>query len=82
MRLITNKKKAEIGKRLAAILYIAIHGYGHGLKSDIDAKAKIITHVYEIADMVGGLSFANYEIPKWFDNLERCADGERKGGDE
>ena len=35
-----------------------------------------------VSYMVGGFDFASYEIPKWFDNLKRCADGERKGGDE
>lgn len=82
MRLITDKKKIEIGKRLAAIMYIAIHGYGKGMVNDLDATARIIDHVYEIAYMVGGFGFSSYEIPKWFDNLKRCSHGERKGGAE
>lgn len=75
MRLITDKKKAEIGKRLAAIMYIAIHGYGKGMVNDLDATARIIDHVYEIAYMVGGFGFSSYEIPKWFDNLKRKGGG-------
>lgn len=82
MRLITNKKIAKIGKRLAAIMYISIRGYGKGTVNDLDATAHIIDHVYEIADMVGGFDFASYEIPKWLDNLKRRADGERKDGAE
>lgn len=49
MRLITNKKKIEIGKRLSAIYYIAVHGFGRGTKGDLESTEKIIEHVYNIA---------------------------------
>lgn len=77
MRLITNKKKTEIGKRLSAIYYIAVHGYGHGTKSDLESMEKIIEHVYDIAYMVGGDRFTNIDIPTYVKRI-----GERKGGDE
>lgn len=71
MRLITNKKKAKIGKRLAAIMYISVHAYGKGVENDLDATSKIIDHVYEIAYLVGGFQFATYEIPALFDRIKR-----------
>ena len=79
MRLITNKKKAEIGKRLAAIMYISVHAYGKGVENDLDATSKIIEHVFEIAYAVGGFRFAKFDIPHYAKRLgERI--GERKGG--
>ena len=51
MRLITNKKKWEIGKRLSAIYYIAVHGYGRSTMGDLESTEKIIEHVYDIAYM-------------------------------
>ena len=77
MRLITDKKKWEIGKRLSSIYYIAVHGYGRGTKGDLESTEKIIEHVYDIAYMVGGDRFANIEIPAYVKRI-----GERKGGDE
>jgi len=82
VRLITNKARAKIGKRLAAILYIATYGYGKGVKNDLDATTYIIEHVYEIAYAVGGFKFSAFEVPALLDNLKRCAGDERKGGDE
>lgn len=77
MRLITNKKKTEIGKRLSAIYYIAVHGFGRGTKSDLESMEKIVEHVHDIAYMVGGDRFANIDIPAYVMRI-----GERKGGDE
>ena len=65
MRLITEKNKNEIGKRLSAIYYIAVHGFGKGNETDIESMAKIIEHVYEIAYVVGGERFSNIEIPAY-----------------
>lgn len=76
-RLILEKKKWEIGKRLSAIYYIAVHGYGHGARGDLESMEKIIEHVYNIAYMVGGDRFASIEIPAYVKRI-----GERKGGDE
>lgn len=81
MRLITNKKKTEIGKRLSAIYYIAVHGFGRGTKSDLESMAKIVEHVHDIAYMVGGDRFANIDIPAYVMRISERI-GERKGGDE
>ena len=40
MRLITEKNKNEIGKRLSAIYYITVHGFGKGQKTDLESMAK------------------------------------------
>ena len=81
MRLITNKKKAEIGKRLSAIYYIAVHGYGRSTKGDLESMAKILEHVYDIAYMVGGDRFSNIDIPAYVMQISDRI-GERKGGAE
>lgn len=65
MRLITERNKNEIGKRLSAIYYIAVHGFGKGNETDFESMAKIIEHVYEIAYVVGGERFSNIEIPAY-----------------
>ena len=65
MRLITEKNKNEIGKRLSAIYYIAVHGFGKGKITDLESMEKIIEHVYEIAYVVGGERFSNIEIPAY-----------------
>ena len=65
MRLITEKNKNEIGKRLSAIYYIAVHGFGKGQKTDFESMAKIIEHVYDIAFAVGGEKFSNIDIPAY-----------------
>lgn len=77
MRLITDKKKWEIGKRLSAIYYIAVHGYGHGVETDLKSTEKIVEHIHEIAYAVGGERFSNIDIPAYVMRI-----GERKGGDE
>lgn len=80
MRLITEKKKIEIGKRLSAIYYIAVHGFGNGYETDIESMTKIIEHVYEIAFAVGGERFSNIELPAYVKRLgemeERRTDAE------
>lgn len=65
MRLITEKNKNEIGKRLSAIYYITVHGFGKGTRTDLESMAKIIEHVYEIAFAVGGERFSNIDIPAY-----------------
>ena len=65
MRLITEKNKNEIGKRLSAIYYIAVHGFGKGHKTDLEAMAKIIEHVHDIAFAIGGERFSNIDIPAY-----------------
>ena len=71
MRLITEKSKNEIGKKLSAIYYIAVHGFGNGLASDLDSTGKIIEHVFDIAYAVGGERFSHIEIPSCVYKLER-----------
>ena len=71
MRLITEKSKNEIGKRLSAIYYIAVHGFGNGTRSDMESTAKIIEHVHDIAYAVGGERFTNIEIPGYVYKLEK-----------
>lgn len=65
MRLITEKSKNEIGERLSAIYYIAVHGFGKGAETDLESTAKIIEHVHDIAYAVGGERFANIDIPAY-----------------
>lgn len=65
MRLITEKNKNEIGKRLSAIYYITVHSFGKGQKTDLESMAKIIEHVYNIAFAVGGEKFSNIDIPAY-----------------
>lgn len=71
MRLITEKSKNEIGKKLSAIYYIAVHGFGNGTRSDMESTAKIIEHVFDIAYAVGGKRFASIEIPRYVYELEK-----------
>ncbi len=72
MRIITEKTKNEIGKHLAAIYYISLHGYGNGTASDIDSMEKIIENIHEIANKVGGERFSNYEIPAYVWRLQKA----------
>lgn len=72
MRIITDKTKNEIGKRLSAIYYIALHGYGKDTASDTASTAKIIENLYEIAYKVGGERFSNYEVPAYVLKLQRA----------
>lgn len=65
MRLITEKSKNEIGKRLSAIYYIAVHGFGKGTETDFESMDKIVEHVHEIAYAVGGERYANIDIPAY-----------------
>lgn len=81
MRLITEKSKNEIGKRLSAIYYIAVHGFGKGTKTDLESMTKIVEHVYEIAFAVGGERYANIDIPAYVMRLgeQICKDGDGDG---
>ena len=65
MRLITENTKVEIGKRLSAIYYVALHGFGKGNKTDLEAMEKIIEHIHVIAFAVGGERFSNIDIPAY-----------------
>ena len=65
MRLITEKNKNEIGKRLSAIFYIAVHGFGKGEETDLKSMEKIIEHVHDIAFAIGGERFSNIDIPAY-----------------
>lgn len=81
MRLITKKNKNYIGKRLSAIYYIAVHGFGKGTETDIESMTKIVEHVYDIAFAVGGERFANIDIPAYVMRLGEMAEtkGEEDG---
>ena len=70
MRLITEKNKNEIGKRLSAIYYITVHGFGNGNRTDLESMTKIIEHVYDIAFVVGGERFSNIDIPAYVKRIE------------
>lgn len=70
MRLITEKNKNEIGKRLSAIYYIAVHGFGNGMRNDLESMAKIVEHVHDIAFAVGGERFSNIDIPAYVMRIE------------
>lgn len=74
MRLITEKNKNKIGKRLSAIYYIAVHGFGNGRETDLESTAKIIEHVYDIAFAVGGERFSNIEIPAYVMRIGEMAE--------
>ena len=74
MRLITEKNKNEIGKRMSAIYYIAVHGFGKGEITDLESMTKIIEHVYEIAYVVGGERFSNIEIPAYVMRIGEMAE--------
>ena len=76
MRLITEKNKNEIGKRLSAIYYITVHGFDNGNRTDLESMAKIIEHVYDIAFAVGGERFSNIDIPAYVKRIEEM--GERR----
>ena len=70
MRLITEKNKNEIGKRLSAIYYITVHGFGNGIKTDLESMEKIIEHVHDIAFAIGGERFSNIDIPAYVMRIE------------
>lgn len=78
MRIITDKTKNEIGKRLSAIYYIALHGYGKDTASDFESTAKIIENLYEIAYKVGGERFSNIEVPAYVLKLRDAIQKEKK----
>lgn len=73
MKILTKKKQVEIGKRLAAIYYISTHGFGKGVESNLDATAKIIEHVADIAFSVGGPHMMEIDVPSGVMQLERHA---------
>ena len=79
MRLITEKNKNEIGKRLSAIYYIAVHGFGNGKETDFESMAKIIEHVHYIALAVGGERFSNIDIPAYVMRIEEMAERRTDG---
>ena len=72
MRIITDKTKNEIGKRLSAIYHIALYGYGKDTASDTASTAKIIENLHEIAYKVGGERFSNVEMPAYVLELQRA----------
>jgi len=74
MRLITEKTKVEIGKRLSAIYYIAVHGFGKGNETDLEAMEKIVEHVHYIAFAVGGERFSNIDIPAYVMRIGEMAE--------
>ena len=76
MRLITEKTKVEIGKRLSAIYYITVHGFGKGNKTDLEAIEKIVEHVHYIAFAVGGERFSNIDIPAYVMRIREMREGE------
>lgn len=78
MRVITEKNKNNIGKRLSAIYYIALHGFGEDVGSNFDSATKIIEHIYDIAYAIGGEHFANIEIPAYVMRLNEYE--EKKNG--
>lgn len=65
MRVITEKSKTDIGKRLAAIYYITLHGFGEDVGSNFESATKIIEHIYDIAYTIGGELLADIEIPAY-----------------
>ena len=75
MRLITEKNKNEIGKRLSAIYYIAVHGFGEGKATDLESMIKIIEHVHDIAFAVGGERFSNIDIPAYVMRIKEMEEG-------
>lgn len=79
MRIITDKTKNEIGKRLSTIYYIALYGYGKDTASDIDSTSKIIENLHEIAYKVGGERFSNIEMPAYVLELQRTTQKEKEG---
>ena len=69
MRLISEKNKNDIGKRLSAIYYIVTHGFEIRTEEELESMAKIIEHVCSIAFAVGGERFATIELPAYFMRL-------------
>ena len=82
MRIITDKAKNEIGKRLSAIYYIALYGYGKDTASDTASTAKIIENLHGIADKVGGERFSNIEMPAYVLELQRATQRRKEVGTE
>ena len=78
MRIITDKTKNEIGKRLAAIYHIALYGYGKDTASDLCSTSKIIENLYEIAYKVGGERFSSIEVPAYVLKLRRAVQNEKE----
>ena len=79
MRIITEKTKNEIGKRLSEIYYTALHGYGKGKASDTASTTKIIKNLHEIAYKVGGERFSNIEMPAYVWKLQSAIRKEKEG---
>lgn len=65
MRIISEKNKNEIGKRLSAIYYIAVHGFGKGCEANLKSTEKILENVCDIAFIVGDEEFASVDIPAY-----------------
>ena len=74
MKVITEKSKNNIGKRLAVIHYIVLHGFGEDVGSNFDSAAKIFEHVFDIAYTIGGEHFANIELPAYVTRLNEYAE--------
>lgn len=70
MKIISEKNKNEIGKKLSAIYYIAVHGFGRGHEADLKSTEKILEHVFDIAFIIGGERFANIDVPAYVMQIE------------
>ncbi len=71
MKLISEKNKNEIGKKLSAIYYIAVHGFGNKNEADLKSTEKILEYVFDIAFIVGGEEFASVDIPAYVMQIEK-----------
>ncbi len=78
MRIITDKTKNEIGKRLSEIYHIALYGYGKDKASDLYSTSKIVENLHEIAYKVGGERFSNIEMPAYVLKLRRETQREKE----
>lgn len=81
MRLITEQTKVEIGKRLSAIYYITVYGFGKGNKTNLEAIEKIVEHVHCIAFAIGGERFSNIDIPAYVMRIKEMKEGETDEAD-
>ncbi len=70
MKILTEKKQIYIAKRLAAIYYIAVHGFGESKDKDIASMSKIVEHVSDIAWSVGGEIYADITVPSLVYDLQ------------
>ncbi|MBE6993384.1 MAG: hypothetical protein E7423_01880 [Ruminococcaceae bacterium] len=82
MRLLTRRKQIAVGKRLAAIYYIAIYGFGHDVRGDMDSIGKIVEHIHDIAMITGGERMARIEVPALVYQLRQMTDKEEDEHDQ